>query len=57
MTMSKRGAIEGARMVPARDGVTRYLRRDARKPVSSDVRKYRNQEDAQGISSAYNTGG
>jgi hypothetical protein len=55
--MSKRGAIEGARMVPARDGVTRYLRRDARKPVSSDVRKYRNQEDAQGISSAYNTGG
>jgi len=55
--MSKREAIEEARMVPASDGVTRYQRRDARKPVSSGVRNYRNQEDAQGISSACNTGG
>jgi hypothetical protein len=55
--MSKREAIEGARMVRAKDGLPRYQRRDARKPVSSDVRNYRNQGDAQGISSAYNTGG
>ena len=57
MSMSKRKAIEGVRMVPAKDGVPRYQRRDARKPVSSDVRNYRNQGDAQGISSAYNSGG
>jgi hypothetical protein len=55
--MSKREAIGGARMVPARDEVTRNQRRAARKPVSSDVRNYRSQGEAQGISSACNTGG
>ena len=57
MSMSEREASAGVRIVPGRNGKAPCSRRDTRKLVSDDMRKYRNQMNAQGMAREYNTGG